>query len=230
MNTLALDNVTKIFKQHDQESVVIFKHVTCSFAQGTSYAITGISGSGKSTLLSLLAGLDQQTGGSVFYNDIPVMTMVHQQPRTFYQDVVGIIFQMPFLLKELTVLENVIIKGLVAGEPREQCHKRGLDLLASVNCADKAHAMPAQLSGGEQQRVSIARALFSKPQFLLADEPTAHLDAQNRALIIDMLRDYQNHEKIGLIIATHDPFIAQRMDVVKEIRLCALHDVRDSKV
>lgn len=227
MNTLTLDNITKAFSQNNEQSV-IFNDSNATFKQGTSYAITGISGSGKSTLLSLLAGLDQPTSGSVLYNDISVTTLIKKNPRHFFHETIGIIFQMPFLLKELNVLENVIIKGLVAGTPLESCQKQGLALLESVNLADKAHAMPAQLSGGEQQRASIARALFSKPQFLLADEPTAHLDAHNRTMILDVLDHYLKHENVGLIISTHDPFIAEKMQVHYEIRNNTLHELRSS--
>lgn len=229
MNTLTLDSVTKIFNQK-QEQTSIFNNIKATFSQGESYAITGISGSGKSTLLSLLAGLDKPTSGVVLYNETPVTTVIQKKPTFFYNNVVGIIFQMPFLLKELTVLENVIIKGLVMGESLAHCNERGLKLLEQVHCADKASAMPAQLSGGEQQRVSIARALFSKPQFLLADEPTAHLDAQNRETIIDVLCHYQQQENVGLIISTHDPFIAERMNAVKEIRHCTLHTVKGTQI
>jgi len=228
MNKLTLSNITKIFTDNDNQSV-IFKNINATFNQGTSYAITGISGSGKSTLLSLLAGLDQPTSGSVLYNDVPVTTIIKQNPRAFFHQTIGIIFQMPFLLKELTVLENVIIKGLVAGQTLEACKEHGLALLKSVNLVDKAYAMPAQLSGGEQQRASIARALFSKPQFLLADEPTAHLDTQNRAMILDVLHHYLKHENLGLVISTHDPFIAEHMQVHREIRQSTLHEVRSSQ-
>ena len=128
-NVLALKNVTKVFDKPDQEPSIIFDDITSSFKQGTSYAITGISGSGKSTLLSLLAGLDQPTSGEVLYNDMPIAKLIKNQPHQFFHRTIGIIFQMPFLIKELTVIENVILKGLIADKSLADCTKRGLGFL-----------------------------------------------------------------------------------------------------
>jgi ABC-type lipoprotein export system ATPase subunit len=211
-STLSIQNITKIFNQAGHE-ITLFKDLSAEFKQGVSYAITGVSGTGKSTLLALLAGLERPTHGQIFFNgrDIAYFNSEREQ-RAFFHRGVGIVFQSAYLVRELSVLENVMLKGLTTGIPFDVCTRRGLELLEQVELAHKAHASPATLSGGEQQRVAIIRALFLEPAFLLADEPTAHLDSEHKLQVLELLREYQVAVSMGLIIACHDPEIAETMD------------------
>jgi len=210
-NYFELHDVSKIFKQ-GQEEQLLFSHVSLKFNQGESYALTGVSGSGKTTLLSLLVGLEEPTTGKILYNDQSVFQLAQTQPQLFFHDIVGIIFQSAYLIKELTVLENVILKGLVRGENKPAAQQKGLELLSQVGLKDKAHSMPGTLSGGEQQRVALVRALYTRPKFLLADEPTAHLDETHRNQLIAILKEYQKNYTMGLIVSSHDPYVYECMD------------------
>lgn len=227
-NSLVLSDVSKIFLQGD-ETCIVLDHISYEFKQGTSYAIMGISGSGKSTLLSLLAGIDKPTGGQAVlkrgasFGDkmsdtgIALHEYATALPREFFHQTVGIVFQTPYLIHELSVLENVFIKGLIAGQALDACKEKAIRLLESVNLAHKAASSCATLSLGEQQRVSLVRALFCEPAFLLADEPTAHLDVLNRELMINLIRDYQSRRSMGIILTCHDRYVADKMDVRAEI-------------
>lgn len=219
-NSLVLHNVSKAFRQGD-ETYTVLDGISYEFKQGTSYAITGISGSGKSTLLSLLAGIDKPTRGRALLKSGETSKDLHacatRQPRIFFHQTVGIVFQSPCLIHELSVIENVFIKGLIADEPPAICRERAYALLESVNLAHKADAPCATLSIGEQQRVSLVRALFCTPAFLLADEPTAHLDVANRDLMIKLIRDYQTRLSMGVVIVCHDSFVAESTDMQTEL-------------
>jgi ABC-type lipoprotein export system ATPase subunit len=203
-----LENVTKSFLQADS-TISVLKDISITFEQEMSYAITGPSGTGKSTLIHLLAGIDKPTSGKIFYNEQDIACFTQQEQEFFLQHTIGLIYQYPYLLKELTVLENVMLKGLITGQTPKICNEKALELLSRVKLVDKADLSPAFLSGGEQQRVSIARALFIEPKFLLADEPTAHLDEQNKEQILTILRDLQKETGAGLIISSHDTRVAQ---------------------
>ncbi len=212
MSTLALCNVTKVFDQAGQPCPVL-NGLSTQFHQGVSYGITGISGSGKSTLLFIMSGLEKPSSGQVLLDSRSLESVIASGYRDFFHRRIGMVFQSAWLVPELTVLENVMLKGLRAGQLVHECVKRGNDLLQKVGLEHKASLFPAQLSGGEQQRVAIIRALFLDPDFLLADEPTAHLDDVNKSLIMDLLGDYQKRLSMGLIISCHDSRVAERMDI-----------------
>ncbi len=126
----------------------------------------------------------------------------------------GLVFQQPYLIRELTVLENVMLKGLIAGRAKSECEAEAAELLEAVGIADKRDAYPRMLSGGQQQRAAIARALFDHPHFLLADEPTGSLDEDTGKKIIDLLVTLSKKWHMGLIISSHDPYVAQKMEEV----------------
>jgi ABC-type lipoprotein export system ATPase subunit len=214
MNTiLSLEQVTKSFFLPDQKLTVL-KNISITFHQNVSYAITGASGTGKSTLLHLLAGIEQPCEGKVLYNNIDKNKLTPQEQQNFLQNSLGLVFQMPYLIPELTVLENIILKGLIQKESFSTAQKKGFDLLEQVNLQDKAHSLPSSLSGGQAQRVALLRALFNKPNFLIADEPLAHLDVHNQNIILEMLKQAQKEWGMGVIISLHDPKIAELMDKI----------------
>lgn len=211
MAILAAQNLTKEFCQGLVVTHVL-KGVTHSFNTGTSYSITGVSGSGKSTLMHLLAGIDTPTSGAVLFDGANVQNLSIAEKKHFLNKTVGLVFQDPYLIKELSVVENVMLKALIANDPYEPARKHALELLAITGLSDKADHHPLSLSGGQQQRVAVLRAIFNRPQFLLADEPTGNLDSENARLVIDLLIK-EKELGMGLIVSSHDPRVAQRMDV-----------------
>jgi ABC-type lipoprotein export system ATPase subunit len=209
MHSLKIRNVYKSYTQAAGETQVLCG-VTYQFHTNVSYAISGVSGTGKSTLLHILAGIDNPTTGSVLYDDKDLEQMAPVERAHFLQKTVGLVFQEAHLIKELTVIENVMLKALVAGMADRQAYQKAQQLLMTVGLVEKADHHPLSLSGGQQQRVAVLRAIFNQPYFLLADEPTGSLDAENAAIVLELLLQAL-HDGMGLIICSHDPAIAARM-------------------
>lgn len=213
---LRVENLHKTFTT-GQQPLNILQGITATFKQGSSFAIIGSSGSGKSTLMHLLAGLDKPTVGSVFFNDTDITQLNSTEKDVFLQQSVGLVFQLPYLIKELSVLENIMVRGLIMGLDTEECNARALELLDAVGISDKALSNPLSLSGGQQQRVALARALFSKPAFLIADEPTGSLDVYTAQGIVQLVLKCQKEWGMGVIVSTHDAFVAQSMETVYQL-------------
>lgn len=192
----------------------VLKGISAEFYGGNSYAIKGVSGSGKSTLLHILGGLDVPSGGIVSFNNQDIYNLKQSKKEKFLNQKLGFIFQFHYLIKELTVLENVMLIGLIRGETRKKCKKRACELLEHMGLSERRYFYPGQLSGGEQQRASVARAIFNKPVFLLADEPTGNLDSENAQKVIDLILRAKDEWKMGVIICTHDPEVYNRMEIV----------------
>ena len=205
---LKILDLTKSFSQGYQ-TIKVLDALTYTFEPGRSYAITGASGTGKSTLLHLLAGLEKPTKGGVYLDGEDIFSMNQGDLRSH----IGIVFQVPHLIDELTLVENVMVKGLIDGQGYHNAATRALFLLERVGLAGKAQQWPRSLSGGEQQRVAVARALFGEPAFILADEPTAHLDAATGQELLNLLLE----GKQGLIIASHDTSVSERLEVSLEL-------------
>jgi putative ABC transport system ATP-binding protein len=212
MPELKLENVSYQYKQGDRKVV---NAVTCRFEGGKLNAVVGPSGCGKTTLLSLLAGLDQSQQGKIYFDDKPLSDLDLDQYR---REHVSMIFQAFHLFPLLTALENVCFPMQLNGIPNEEATNRGKTLLASVGITDeKFKRYPANLSGGEQQRVAIARSLATGARVLLADEPTGNLDQANGDRLIEILGRLAHEQGYCVIIVTHDPSIAERCD--KEWRM-----------
>lgn len=218
MNTaiLELRNVQKHYHQGSM-SLDLFNSVSAMFVQGESYALMGVSGTGKSTLLQLMAGLDRPTSGEVLYKGRALNDFSSYEYQRFLHYDIGLVFQLPYLLRELSVLENVMLKGLIAGNSVERCRDEALYLLDQVGLVAYAHRFPKTLSGGEQQRVALARALMMKPAFLLADEPTAHLDELTRLSIVQLIKSCGKAWSMGIILSTHDKDVAHMLETVIEL-------------
>ena len=214
---LRLDTVSKSFDTQTGKLSVL-KGVSSSFEQGKSYAITGASGTGKSTLLHILAGLTEPNEGAVYVDECNISLFDQAERERFLNRTMGLLFQVPYLIKELTVLENVMMKGLITGQTAQECTQEALSLLEIMGLQDKASERPPVLSGGQQQRVALARALFGKPAFLLADEPTGDLDPHTGQAIIDLLLQCQATWGMGIIVSTHDVYVAQSMQEIYELK------------
>ena len=185
--------------------------------QKKSYAITGISGSGKSTFIHILAGLDTPTTGTVLFNDAILHTFSPTQREHFLNKSIGLVFQSPHLIKELSVIENIIIPGLIQGRSHNDCENKAIKLLKKIELLDKKNSKIGELSGGQQQRVAIARALFNDPAFLIADEPTGNLDLATGKNIIDLLLSCQEEWGMGIIVSSHDEYVAEKMNETYEL-------------
>lgn len=206
-------NVTKHFYQADR-TLRVLEGVSITCKQGDSCAITGASGSGKSTLLHILGGLEEPTTGSVDYNDKSILQYKDREKALFLNRDLGFVFQFHYLVNELTVIENIMLPGLISGREHFECQKRARSLLRDLDLLQKQDAYPYELSGGQQQRVSIMRALFNKPSFILADEPTGNLDAHNAQEVINFFMRCQQEWGLGLIICSHDPAVSSKMEIV----------------
>ena len=204
---LNIQNVGKTY-QSAGRTLTVLEHINFSVPAGSTMSIVGPSGSGKTTLLGLAAGLDRATTGSVELNGIKLDNLNEDQRALIRNKHVGFIFQNFQLLPTLTALENVMVALELRGE--KHVKSRATDLLQKVGLADRSHHYPAQLSGGEQQRVSLARAFSNKPQILFADEPTGNLDAETSEKIIDLIFNLNKEAGTTLILVTHDFDLANK--------------------
>lgn len=214
---IRLEKVSKSFNASER-SIVVLHDVSVTFESGVSYAIVGSSGVGKSTLLHILAGLIKPSQGALYIDACNVSLLDHAQYECFLNTKIGLLFQAPYLIRELTVLENVMTKGLISGLHRDHCAQEAWELLSFMGLQDKASDKPPVLSGGQQQRVALARALFGRPSFLLADEPTGDLDPQTGQAIIELLAYCQQEWEMGIIVSTHDMQVAKSMHMSYELK------------
>jgi lipoprotein-releasing system ATP-binding protein len=203
----------------DEGRVHVLKGVSFEAHRGQTYAIVGPSGCGKSTLLYLLGLLDQPDGGQIEING-RVMSNTDDAARTAARgEHIGFVFQFHFLMLEFTALENVMMPMRKLGKLAPAAMEaRAHSLLQSVGLGDKTHRVGTHLSGGEQQRVAVARALANEPSIILADEPTGNLDVKNSALVFDLLTRLAKDNGQAVVLVTHNPEIAQRCDVTRPMR------------
>jgi putative ABC transport system ATP-binding protein len=204
---LNIQNLSKTY-QSAGRTLTVLDNISFSVEGGSTMAIVGPSGSGKTTLLGLAAGLDRASTGSVELNNVRLDDLNEDQRAGIRNQYVGFIFQNFQLLPTLTALENV----MVPLELRKEKHikPRAVDLLRKVGLADRAHHYPAQLSGGEQQRVSMARAFINQPRILFTDEPTGNLDAETSRGIVELIFNLNKEAGTTLILVTHDLELANR--------------------
>lgn len=216
-DTIILDikNLNKTYKSAGK-SLNVLQNINFAINKGSSVAITGPSGSGKTTLLGLCAGLDKSTSGQVILNNIDLTDLNEDELAAVRNQNIGFIFQNFQLMPTLTALENVMVPLELRRE--KNIKSVALDLLDKVGLADRSHHYPVQLSGGEQQRVSLARAFSTKPAILFADEPTGNLDGETSVKIEQLLFDLNTQAGTTLVIVTHDLELASKTNRVIKIK------------
>jgi len=205
--------------------LVVLDDVSLAIAAGESVAVLGPSGSGKSTLLALMAGLDRPTSGEILYDGRAIHDLSEDQLALWRRHHVGFVFQSFQLLQHLTARENVQLPLELRGERASA--KAADELLEQVGLRDRGHHYPAQLSGGEQQRVAVARAFAARPALLLADEPTGNLDTRTGQTVLEMLDRLQRRHGTSLVLVTHDPATARLAE--RRVHLLDGRLVRDER-
>ena len=212
MNILELSDVSRIYinGEHEQRAL---DHVNLTLEEGRFIVVLGQSGAGKSTLLNLIGGLDSPTSGTITVGGRDISTLTPNELADYRADTVGFVFQSYNLIPTLTVIENVALVKDIASNPLSS-H----DMLEAVGLSDHIHNFPSELSGGEQQRVSIARALAKNPKILLCDEPTGALDSETGVMVLKLLLSMAKDMGKTIIVVTHNQNIAKMADVIVRVR------------
>jgi ABC-type lipoprotein export system ATPase subunit len=200
---ILLKSVTRTYGKKKPQ-VFALRDVSCSIDKGERIALVGRSGSGKSTLLNLLGGLDRPTSGSIQVDESDLASLSADQLAAYRLESVGTIFQAFNLISTRTALQNVEVPFALAERPREERRKLALAAIESVGLSDRANHFPNELSGGEQQRIAIARALVNRPKLILADEPTGNLDSTTAGEVSRLLREYSEKHQTTVVLVTHD--------------------------
>lgn len=209
MAIIETHDITKIYNQ-EQVPVQALNGVSLHIEKGEFTAIVGPSGSGKTTLLNVIGGLDEPTSGKVFIHDTDMFSLTERKLIDFRLHHIGFVFQAYNLIPVLTAKENVSFILQMQGKSKDEYETRSRELLKAVGLSDKIDKRPSELSGGQQQRVAVARALASKPDFVLADEPTANLDSVSSGNLLDMMLRLNEEEHITFIFSTHDQRVVDR--------------------
>ena len=196
----------------------VLRDVCVDIRQGEVVSIVGPSGAGKTTLLQIMGTLDKPDSGSIVFNGTDVLKLKGRELAHFRNRNIGFVFQFHQLLPEFTALENVAIPALLGGTKQSEAYKRAAQLLAYMGLSERASHKPAQLSGGESQRVAVARALINNPHVILADEPSGSLDTQNKRDLHELFFRLRSEMKQTFVIVTHDESLAQQADRVLHMR------------
>ena len=204
---IRIENLTKKFGE-----LQVLKGVSLEVKRGEVISIVGPSGAGKTTLLQLIGTLDKPTAGKIFFDNEELSRMNSKRLATFRNKHIGFVFQFHQLLPEFTALENITIPALIAGRDRKEAEKEAMELLKILKLEERADHKPAEMSGGENQRIAVARALINKPDVILADEPSGSLDSKNKEELHKLF--FELRDKFGqtFIIVTHDETLASLTD------------------
>ena len=213
-NFIKLSNLTKTFVV--KKNIKVLKKINFKFKLGKIYSLMGPSGSGKSTLLNLISLIDRPSSGSIKYQNKQVDFNKNKENDLFRAKNIGIIYQQDNLLPDFTSLENVYLSSLAAGNKKDNAKSKAKHILKTVGLSHRLEHYPNELSGGEKQRVSIARALINEPKIILADEPTGSLDKKTSEEIFSLLKKQINSKRL-IIFATHNRFFANKSDCLLEM-------------
>ena len=208
-NCIKITNLSKKYEKH--KAIKVLKDLSFNFVSGKSYSIMGPSGSGKSTLLNMLSLIDSPTTGSIVINNKKINTNNNAENDIIRASKIGIIYQDKNLLSDFTALENVYLPNLLISKEKQKSKELAKKLIKEVGMINRLNHFPNELSGGENQRIAIARALINDPEIILADEPTGNLDSNNAKLIFKILFNLKNKNRI-IIFATHNRYFANMAD------------------
>jgi len=219
---IRIENLTKIYRSGDKD-LVIFRELTLEIAEAEQIAIIGESGAGKSTLLHLISGLDSPTAGAIYYRNRNITQLPESDLSGFRNREIGYIWQQHHLLPEFSAEENVSMPVRIRGESAAHATAEALARLEEVGLRNRAHHRAGELSGGEQQRAAIARALAGNPSLLLADEPTGNLDEKTGETIFNLLGEIRHRRQLTTVLVTHNLQFARRCDRVLRLEGGRLH-------
>ncbi|EMH80941.1 ABC-type antimicrobial peptide transport system, ABC protein [alpha proteobacterium HIMB114] len=211
---LELKQITLNYKNYNT-SVEVIKGIDLKINSGEKLAVVGKSGSGKTSLIMLMAGLEQPTSGEIVFDQQSISTFNEDQLADIRKKKIGIVFQSFYLIPNYTALENVSLILEINGIDNSK--QKAEELLVQFGLKDRLHHFPTQLSGGEQQRVAIARSMAVKPKLILADEPTGNLDSENSQMISNLLFEYANKNQSSFVLVTHDLKFAEKCDRIIKI-------------
>ncbi len=223
MNAIALSGVKKFYREGDG-IVHAVDGVDLTLAPGEFASLAGPSGSGKTTLLNLIGGLDRPDSGTLAIDGVFTNDRSDDQLAELRLQKIGFVFQAYNLIPVLTVFENVQFVLQAQGVPEREHSDRIAPILAELGLAEMAHRFPTQLSGGQQQRVAVARAIVGNPTIVLADEPTANLDSDTAAALLEMMRRLNRHQGITFLFSSHDPMVFDRASRVIKMRDGKIHE------
>ncbi len=220
MNEIILkaENVIKSYQNLQNKKLNVLKDISLEIEKKKITVIVGASGAGKSTLLHILSGLDRPDEGKVILNGNDIFNLTESQSSNFRNKHIGFVFQFHHLLPEFSAVENVAIPLLIDRAPLNEALQKSTTMLKSIGLEDRITHKPAELSGGEQQRVAVARALINQPDVIFADEPTGNLDSHNSDILTKLFIDLRNKYERTLIIVTHNPDLMNVADRVLEIK------------
>ena len=207
---------TDIYKSYGPLQVL--KGVDINISKGEIVSISGSSGAGKSTLLHILGTLDNADSGEIFLENKKVSSLKGKDLANFRNEHIGFVFQFHHLLPEFSAIENICVPGWIAGKKNKELNKRALELLELLNLRDRAEHKPGELSGGEQQRVAVARALINSPSIVMADEPTGNLDSTNARELHNLFIDLRERFQQTFLIVTHNEELAQMSDRILHMK------------
>ena len=211
---LKLHNISKTFETNKKLKVI--KNLSYTFNKGKIYSLMGPSGSGKSTLLNLISLIDNPSNGSIKFNDHEINYAEKEENDKFRAKKIGIVYQQNNLLPDFTSLENIYLASLSINNDKDVAISKAKQLLKKIGLSNRADHYPSQLSGGEAQRIAIARAIINDPEIILADEPTGSLDMRTAKVIFNLLKDQKRSDRL-IIFATHNRFFGNKADCLLEI-------------
>ena len=211
---LKLNNISKTFETSKKLKVI--KNLSYNFSKGKIYSLMGPSGSGKSTLLNLISLIDNPSYGSIKFNDHEINYAEKEENDKFRAKKIGIVYQQNNLLPDFTSLENIYLASLSINNDKDLAISKAKQLLKKIGLSNRADHYPSQLSGGEAQRIAIARAIINDPEIILADEPTGSLDMRTAKVIFKLLKDQKRSNRL-IIFATHNRFFGNKADCLLEI-------------
>jgi lipoprotein-releasing system ATP-binding protein len=216
---IRIEGVTKNFPFGDRQEGKLFvlRGITLQVERGQIVAIVGASGAGKSTLLHIIGTLDRPSTGKVHYEDMDVFALDDDKLARFRNRQIGFVFQFHHLLPEFSALENVAMPALISGKKMFEVKKQALEYLHLVGLEERAFQKPTKLSGGEQQRVAVARALMNSPEVILADEPSGNLDTANAQVLHELIHDLSRKRGQTIVVVTHNEALAKQADRVVRI-------------